>query len=162
MQFFPFACSGDGHFENSPLTSQPLWKKYLPDQFLNSNSGNSLSSTPGVMRVLMRQPSSISTAPGHPPHNLTHKYNQDLALPKCVWYLLCHHTAQSQPGLCSSLGCAKARSLSGGPDPGSKDRAVPGAGDMNGPLGPSVLSQGWNKNPDEIPAGNLLRGDPEV
>uniref|UniRef100_A0A8C7B0H8 Mucin-4 n=1 Tax=Neovison vison TaxID=452646 RepID=A0A8C7B0H8_NEOVI len=31
--------SGDGHFENSPLTYQPLWKKYLPDQFLNSNSG---------------------------------------------------------------------------------------------------------------------------
>ncbi|XP_045668551.1 LOW QUALITY PROTEIN: mucin-4 [Ursus americanus] len=31
--------SGDGHFENSPLTSQPMWQKYLPDQFLNSNSG---------------------------------------------------------------------------------------------------------------------------
>ncbi|KAF3827462.1 hypothetical protein GH733_002948 [Mirounga leonina] len=34
--------SGDGHFENSPLTSQPMWQKYLPDQFLNSNSDQEL------------------------------------------------------------------------------------------------------------------------
>lgn len=31
--------SGDGYYENSPLTSQPVWQKYRPDQFLNSNSG---------------------------------------------------------------------------------------------------------------------------
>nr|XP_060495669.1 mucin-4 [Panthera onca] len=31
--------SGDGYFENSPLTFQPVWEKYHPDQFLNSNSG---------------------------------------------------------------------------------------------------------------------------
>ncbi|KAM5276172.1 mucin-4 isoform 3-T3 [Hipposideros larvatus] len=31
--------SGDGYYENSPLTFQPVWKKYRPDQFLNSNSG---------------------------------------------------------------------------------------------------------------------------
>ncbi|XP_045439845.1 mucin-4 isoform X2 [Pipistrellus kuhlii] len=31
--------SGDGYHENSPLTSQPVWQKYRPDQFLNSNSG---------------------------------------------------------------------------------------------------------------------------
>nr|XP_030715125.1 LOW QUALITY PROTEIN: mucin-4 [Globicephala melas] len=31
--------SGDGYFKNSPLTFQPVWKKYRPDQFLDSNSG---------------------------------------------------------------------------------------------------------------------------
>ncbi|XP_064333060.1 mucin-4 [Camelus dromedarius] len=31
--------SGDGYFENSPLTFQPLWERYRPDQFLDSNSG---------------------------------------------------------------------------------------------------------------------------
>ncbi|XP_066096987.1 mucin-4 isoform X13 [Saccopteryx bilineata] len=31
--------SGDGYYKNSPLTSQPAWEKYRPDQFLNSNSG---------------------------------------------------------------------------------------------------------------------------
>nr|XP_058151631.1 mucin-4 isoform X3 [Dasypus novemcinctus] len=31
--------SGDGYSQNSPLTSQPNWKKYRPDQFLNPNSG---------------------------------------------------------------------------------------------------------------------------
>ncbi|XP_012495171.1 PREDICTED: mucin-4 [Propithecus coquereli] len=31
--------SGDGYFENSPLMSQPLWERYRPDQFLDSNSG---------------------------------------------------------------------------------------------------------------------------
>ncbi|XP_016055646.1 PREDICTED: mucin-4 [Miniopterus natalensis] len=31
--------SGDGYYENSPLTSLPVWKKYRPDQFLDSNSG---------------------------------------------------------------------------------------------------------------------------
>ncbi|KAI5134876.1 Mucin-4 [Manis pentadactyla] len=31
--------SGDGYLENSPLTSQPVWKKYRPDQFLEPNSG---------------------------------------------------------------------------------------------------------------------------
>ncbi|XP_037693419.1 mucin-4 isoform X2 [Choloepus didactylus] len=31
--------SGDGYFQNSPLTFQPVWKKYRPDQFLDSNSG---------------------------------------------------------------------------------------------------------------------------
>ncbi|XP_076974143.1 mucin-4 [Tamandua tetradactyla] len=31
--------SGDGYFQNSLLTFQPVWKKYRPDQFLNSNSG---------------------------------------------------------------------------------------------------------------------------
>ncbi|EAW50422.1 hCG1994601, isoform CRA_b [Homo sapiens] len=31
--------SGDGYFENSPLMSQPVWERYRPDRFLNSNSG---------------------------------------------------------------------------------------------------------------------------
>ncbi|XP_066889608.1 mucin-4 [Kogia breviceps] len=31
--------SGDGYFKNSPLTFQPVWEKYRPDQFLDSNSG---------------------------------------------------------------------------------------------------------------------------
>ncbi|XP_036889557.1 mucin-4 isoform X2 [Sturnira hondurensis] len=31
--------SGDGHYENSPLTFQPAWESFRPDQFLNSNSG---------------------------------------------------------------------------------------------------------------------------
>ncbi|KAM7133176.1 mucin-4 [Molossus nigricans] len=31
--------SGDGLYENSPLTFQPAWQKYRPDRFLNSNSG---------------------------------------------------------------------------------------------------------------------------
>ncbi|XP_048201790.1 mucin-4 [Perognathus longimembris pacificus] len=31
--------SGDGYFENSPLMSQPVWKKYRPDQFLDPRSG---------------------------------------------------------------------------------------------------------------------------
>lgn len=31
--------SDDGYYENSPLTFQPVWEKYRPDQFLNSNSG---------------------------------------------------------------------------------------------------------------------------
>ncbi|XP_006869495.1 PREDICTED: mucin-4-like [Chrysochloris asiatica] len=31
--------SGDGYFQNSPLTSRPVWEKYRPDQFLNFNSG---------------------------------------------------------------------------------------------------------------------------
>ncbi|XP_045707167.1 mucin-4 isoform X3 [Phyllostomus hastatus] len=31
--------SGDGYYKNSPLTFQPAWEKYRPDQFLNSNSG---------------------------------------------------------------------------------------------------------------------------
>ncbi|ELK38052.1 Mucin-4 [Myotis davidii] len=34
--------SGDGYYENSPLTSQPVWQKYRPDQFLNSNSEQEL------------------------------------------------------------------------------------------------------------------------
>ncbi|XP_025233183.1 mucin-4 [Theropithecus gelada] len=33
------AIVGDGYFENSPLMSQPVWKKYRPDRFLNSSSG---------------------------------------------------------------------------------------------------------------------------
>nr|XP_023479343.1 mucin-4 isoform X1 [Equus caballus] len=31
--------SGDGHYENSPLTLLPAWEKYRPDQFLNSSLG---------------------------------------------------------------------------------------------------------------------------
>ncbi|XP_042526209.1 mucin-4 [Dipodomys spectabilis] len=31
--------SGDGYFENSPLMSQPVWKKYRPDQFLDPKLG---------------------------------------------------------------------------------------------------------------------------
>ncbi|XP_006884357.1 PREDICTED: mucin-4-like [Elephantulus edwardii] len=31
--------SGDGHFQNSPLTFRPIWEKYRPDQFLDFNSG---------------------------------------------------------------------------------------------------------------------------
>uniref|UniRef100_H0X1A8 Mucin 4, cell surface associated n=1 Tax=Otolemur garnettii TaxID=30611 RepID=H0X1A8_OTOGA len=31
--------SGDGYFENSPLMSRPLWERYRPDRFLNSNLG---------------------------------------------------------------------------------------------------------------------------
>ncbi|KAM4889415.1 mucin-4 [Thomomys bottae] len=31
--------SGDGHFENSPLMFQPVWKKYRPDQFLHPKLG---------------------------------------------------------------------------------------------------------------------------
>nr|KAF6475292.1 mucin 4, cell surface associated [Rousettus aegyptiacus] len=31
--------SGDGYYENSPLIFQPVWEKYRPDQFLDSNSG---------------------------------------------------------------------------------------------------------------------------
>ncbi|KAK2500424.1 hypothetical protein MC885_020227 [Smutsia gigantea] len=31
--------SGDGYWENSALTSQLVWKKYRPDQFLDPNSG---------------------------------------------------------------------------------------------------------------------------
>uniref|UniRef100_A0A452EIE7 Mucin 4, cell surface associated n=1 Tax=Capra hircus TaxID=9925 RepID=A0A452EIE7_CAPHI len=31
--------SGDGYFKNSQLTSHPVWEKYRPDQFLDSNSG---------------------------------------------------------------------------------------------------------------------------
>ncbi|XP_057593810.1 mucin-4 [Hippopotamus amphibius kiboko] len=31
--------SGDGYFQNSPLTFQPVWEKYRPDQFLDSKSG---------------------------------------------------------------------------------------------------------------------------
>nr|XP_012635839.1 mucin-4 isoform X2 [Microcebus murinus] len=31
--------SGDGYFKNSPLMSRPLWERYRPDQFLDSNSG---------------------------------------------------------------------------------------------------------------------------
>lgn len=31
--------SGDGYYENSPLTFQQVWEKYRPDQFLNSSSG---------------------------------------------------------------------------------------------------------------------------
>ncbi|XP_042638061.1 mucin-4 [Orycteropus afer afer] len=30
--------SGDGYFQNSPLTFRPVWEKYRPDQFLNFNS----------------------------------------------------------------------------------------------------------------------------
>ncbi|XP_027392786.1 mucin-4 isoform X1 [Bos indicus x Bos taurus] len=31
--------SGDGYFKNSQLTFHPVWEKYRPDQFLDSNSG---------------------------------------------------------------------------------------------------------------------------
>ncbi|XP_064151120.1 mucin-4 [Loxodonta africana] len=31
--------SGDGYFQNSPLTFRPVWEKYRPDQFLNNDSG---------------------------------------------------------------------------------------------------------------------------
>ncbi|KAM5332822.1 mucin-4 isoform 4-T4 [Glossophaga mutica] len=31
--------SGDGYYKNSPLTFQPAWERYRPDQFLNSSSG---------------------------------------------------------------------------------------------------------------------------
>ncbi|KAM6223943.1 mucin-4 [Rhynchocyon petersi] len=31
--------SGDGYFQNSPLTFRPVWEKYRPDQFLDLNSG---------------------------------------------------------------------------------------------------------------------------
>ncbi|XP_023584443.1 LOW QUALITY PROTEIN: mucin-4 [Trichechus manatus latirostris] len=31
--------SGDGYFQNSPLTFRPVWEKYRPDQFPNINSG---------------------------------------------------------------------------------------------------------------------------
>lgn len=31
--------SGDGYYENSPLIFQPVWEKYRPDHFLDSNSG---------------------------------------------------------------------------------------------------------------------------
>ncbi|XP_058411530.1 mucin-4 isoform X1 [Diceros bicornis minor] len=31
--------SGDGYFKNSPLRFQPVWEKYRPDLFLNSNLG---------------------------------------------------------------------------------------------------------------------------
>nr|XP_020040442.1 mucin-4 [Castor canadensis] len=31
--------SGDGYFENSPLTFRPAWEKYRPDQFLNPKLG---------------------------------------------------------------------------------------------------------------------------
>ncbi|CAI9175609.1 unnamed protein product [Rangifer tarandus platyrhynchus] len=31
--------SGDGYFKNSQLTLHPVWEKYRPDQFLDSNTG---------------------------------------------------------------------------------------------------------------------------